>query len=96
MQLTAVSGLSLILTVFFSDLSMARFNIRKLAEKYSMDMPSTFIDGSSLDAELDTWSHLMLSLPNPPDKIQELLKLTNSYHFPNTPAPSPSKHLSSH
>ena len=81
-QQTAVSGLSLIPKVFFSDQSTARSSIRKLAEEYSMDMPSTFIDGSSLDAELDTWSHLMLSLPNPPDKIQEVLKLTNSDHFP--------------
>ena len=33
----------------------------KLAEKYSIDMPSTFIDGSSLDAEIDR-SHPMLLL----------------------------------
>ena len=81
-QQTAESGLSLIPTVFFSDRSTAHSSIRKLAEEYSMDMPSTLIDGSSLDAELDTWSHLMLSLPNPPTKIQEVLKLTNSDHFP--------------
>ena len=81
-QQAAVSGLILIPKVFFSDQSTARSSIRKLAEEYSMDMPSTFIDGSSLDAELDTWYHLMLSLPNPPNKIQEVLKLTNSDHFP--------------
>lgn len=73
MQQTAASGLSLIPTVFLSDQSTAHSRIRKLAEEYSMDMPSTFIDGSSLDAVLDTWSHLMLSLPDPRDKIQEVL-----------------------
>ena len=65
MQQTAVSGLSLIPKVFFSDQSTAHSSILKLAEEYSMDMPSTFIDGSSLDGELDTWYHLMLLLPIP-------------------------------
>ena len=47
-----------------------------------MDMPPTFIDGSSLDAELDLWSHLMHAQSKPPDCIQDALTLTNRDHFP--------------
>jgi hypothetical protein len=38
-----------------------------------IDMPSTLVSRSSLDAELDMWS---LALNQPPDNIQGALKMT--------------------
>jgi hypothetical protein len=38
-----------------------------------IDMPSTLVSRSSLDAELDMWS---LALNQPPDNIQDALKMT--------------------
>lgn len=82
LQRTAMSGLSLVPSVFLADQSSACLSIQKLAEAYKKDMPSTFLDGSSLDAELDMWSVAMSSLASPLDTVKEALKLTNGNHCP--------------
>lgn len=51
-QQIAALGLSLVPSVFIADPSSARAAIRRFAEEYREDMPATFVDGGSLDAEL--------------------------------------------
>ena len=57
-------------------------NVKKFAEQYSCDMLPTFLNGQSLNAELDLWSSTMSCLAKPYDNVQDTLKNTSKDLFP--------------
>ena len=61
--------------MFLSD----QVSCKKFTEEYSCDMPQTFLNGESLNAELDLWA---LTMSKPYDDVQITLKNTSEDLFP--------------
>ena len=83
LQQNASVGLSLVPSVFLSDQVSSCSNIKQFAEEYSSDMPPTFVNEQSLNAELDLWFSIMLGLAKPYDNVQDTLKNTSEDLFPH-------------
>ena len=83
LQQRASVGLSLVPSVFLADKEYACSNIKKLSEDYSCDMTPTFINGQSLNAELDLWSCTVSYLLTPYYNVQDALKGASKDLFPN-------------
>ena len=82
LQQNALAGSSLVPSVFLSDQISSRANIKQFAEEYSCDMPPTFLNGESLNAELDLWASTMSSLTKPYDYVQITLQNISKDLFP--------------
>ena len=55
LQRTAAKSLNLIPSVYLSKKKDARAAILTFAEEYAEDMPDSYVNGSSLEGELDSW-----------------------------------------
>ena len=67
--------------MFLSDQVSSCSNIKQIAEEYSSDMPPTFVNEQSLNAELDLWSSIMSGLAKSYDNVQDTLKIQVKISF---------------